>query len=124
MNDEPIDLTALDPMLDGERFESALGLIRRDAVAALAARATRTAHEGSGFGAGVTALWLPALLAAALVVAVSTTILLRSRDAGSPAPVGAPSPNVLGIPPRLAELMRAPDAVSLSALDDALGDGR
>src|SRR6185503_4795868 len=110
MTEEPIDFTPLDPTRDRDRFEATLGAIHREVLAA------RHRSETS-FGAHIAALAAQALIAVALVLAVAVPSIVRSRS--SAARVAA-TPNALGIPPRLAALMRRPDAVSIAALDEAL----
>ncbi|HXT14229.1 MAG TPA: hypothetical protein VN706_01280 [Gemmatimonadaceae bacterium] len=112
MTEEPIDFTPLDPTRDRDRFEATLGAIHREVLAA------RHRSETS-FGAHIAALAAPALIAVALVLAVAVPSIVRSRSSAAAARVAA-TPNALGIPPRLAALMRRPDAVSIAALDEAL----
>lgn len=120
MNEPPIDLSPLDPTRDASRFDLALADIHRDALAARHAVGRR-----SDFGASIAALWLPASVAAAVVFVISISTLVRLAKDPAPATRVASTPEVLGIPPRLAALMRTPPStVSLAALNDALGGGQ
>ena len=120
MNDESIDLSPLDPMRDGARFDAAVAVIARDAVLA---RARRVAERSSVFGD--IALWFrPALLAAGVVLAFAVPALARHRASEATQPASATE--VLGIPTRFTELLHSPRTPSLGELHAALltVDGR
>lgn len=124
MDDRPIDFSSLDPTRDATRFGAMTGAITRDAMAARARRAA----SPPGVLAELVAWSRPALLAAAIVLAVAIpTVAYSPRGAASPAPV-ASATDVMGIPRRLTDLLRSSQTPSLEQLHEALasadGGGR
>jgi|SRR5215831_2526542 len=124
MNDDskqgdPIDLSPLDPTRSS-RFDAIASGITRDAMAA---RARRGAAPPDLLAA--LAAWTrPALVAAAVVLAVAIPMLARShqRPQGWVAQMSsaASAMDVMGIPQPLVELMRSPETPSLTQINEAL----
>jgi hypothetical protein len=109
-----IDLSALDPTKDAARFSALSATIARDAMAARARRAA-TPDLLAELGR-----WsLPALIAAAIVLAVSLPPLVRTPATASARTI-ASATDVLGIPQPLVDLMRSPRTPSLWQIDAAL----
>ena len=110
MNDDPMDLEALDPTRDSD-FESRVAAVAANAMAARA-RASR------GLLADLARWTRPALAAAALILAATIPVLVRARPttAGAPQSRGASAAEILGIPPGLIALSRAdqPSVVQLA----------
>lgn len=116
MNDDPIDFTALDPTRNATRFNAVTGSIARDAMRARAVRAGAPLDVLSELSRWTT----PALLAAALVIAVAISTLARVR-LGSPRQTMAVSAtDIMGIPPQLMDLVHSPRTPSLTQIDQAL----
>ena len=120
MNDERIDFSSIDPTRD-RHFADIAGTIARDA---LAARATATAQR-SDFAASLLSWMRPALLAAAIVLAVAIPALGRiGATRVPPRPVSATE--IMGIPRALTDLLHSSTAPTITELHDALAsaDGR
>lgn len=116
MNDEPLNLDALDPTRDGS-FEQRVSAIAADAMLGRRERPT-SPHVSL---VGELSAWMhPALAAAALIGAVSLAALLRETRSSSP-PSGASAAQILGIPPSLIALTRSSDPVSVTQLAAAVG---
>jgi hypothetical protein len=97
--DEPtIDLTPLDPSRDRERWERRIAAIAALAAPELARRAVEAAGEGESPALVLLGWFRPALAAAAVLAALSVTLL----SAGDPAP-----------PAVTAEALRLPEPVAL-----------
>lgn len=120
MNDERLNLDALDPTRDAS-FEQRVAAIAADAMLA---RRTRVTSPRGGLVGELSAWMRPALAAAALIGAVSLAALLRearlSSAAASP-PGGASAAQILGIPQSLISLTRSNDPVSVTQLAAAVG---
>jgi len=124
MNDDskqgdPIDLSPLDPTRSS-RFDAIASGITRDAMAA---RARRGAAPPDLLAA--LAAWTrPALVAAAVVLAVAIPVLARSRQRprGWVAQMSgvASAMDVMGIPQPLVELMHSAETPSLTQINEAL----
>jgi hypothetical protein len=113
-NDDRLDLNALRPSADAARVETRFNAITRDAMAA---RARRAPHIGVARALATSAR--PALLAAAIVLAVAIpTLALTYRMAPTPAPL--PPTDALGIPRPLALILHSTHEPSLSELHDAV----
>jgi hypothetical protein len=101
MNDERLDLRALDPTRDPERFERTVGRIMDRAALPLAARRTRLSAVGQ-----VTRWWRP-MLAVAAALAIAAIGVLTQVSPASPA-AATPEPGVaeaIGIPTTVATWM-------------------
>jgi hypothetical protein len=116
MNDESVDLSALDPTRDSARFNATVRAIARAAMDARSARAIERADVFTDL-----ASWsLPALLAAGLVLSVSIPALMSARTPWSTNAQRASATEVLGIPRELTELLSSRRPVSLTDLHAAL----
>lgn len=119
---DPIDLSPLDPTRTA-RFDEIASAITRDATAARARRRS-TPPDLVAELAGWTR---PALVAAAVVLAVAIPMLARShqRPQGWVAQFSAvaSATDVMGIPQPLIELIRSPETPSLAQIHDALAPG-
>ena len=119
LHDNPIDWSPLDPARDAARFTAITGAIARDAMSARARR-RRAAPDLVAELAG----WArPALIAAAIVLAVAIPTLARIGRTGSPASSVASATDVMGIPHELMDLLRSPRTPSLMQIDAALASG-
>jgi hypothetical protein len=116
MHDDPIDLSPLDPASDAARFRAVTGAIARDAMSA---RARRRAAPPD-LVAELASWARPALLAAAIVLAVAIPTLARIGRPGAPTSTVASATDVLGIPRELMDLLRSPRTPSLMQIDAAL----
>ena len=104
MQDEPLDLSPLDPRADPVRWEGLVGAIVRAAGAELARRRS----DPRGVLDVVARWWRPTLAAAATVAAVATLGLALTADpAGEPAPAAG-----------LVEAFRLPEPVSAWLAED------
>jgi hypothetical protein len=116
MNDESVDLSALDPTRDSARFNAT---VRAIASAAMDARSGRAIKRPDVFTH--LASWsLPALLAAGLVLSVAIPALMSARTRSSTNAQRASATEVLGIPRELTELLSSRRPVSLADLHAAL----
>jgi hypothetical protein len=116
-HDDPIDFSALDPARDAARFRAITGAIAQDVMSARARRRA-TAPDLVAELAGWTR---PALLAAAIVLAVAIPTVARI---GRPSASGSASAtDVMGIPHELMDLLRSPRTPSLTQIDAALASG-
>jgi anti-sigma-K factor RskA len=97
MNDERLDLRALDPTRDPERFERAVGRIMDRAALPLAARRARLTAVGQ-----VTRWWRPMLAVAAALAIVALGVLTRVDPAAATEPGVA---EAIGIPTTVATWM-------------------
>jgi len=97
MNDERLDLSALDPTRDPERFERAVGRIMDRAALPLAARRARLTAMGQ-----VTRWWRPMLAAAAALAMAALGVLTRVDP---PAPTELAVAEAIGIPTTVATWM-------------------
>lgn len=86
MSDERFDLSPLDLAKDPERFESMVGRITWRARAELARRAGM--HRVTPVEV-VAAWYRPAIAAAALIAAISVTLLTMTNDSKTELPTGA-----------------------------------
>jgi hypothetical protein len=123
MDNDPLDLSALDPTRDAAHFRALTSAIARDAMQG---RARRLASPRDILGE--LAAWArPTLAAAAVVLVVAASVLVRSRSAVPARPV-ASATDVLGIPQPLMDLMhstRPPTIVQISqALASVDGAGQ
>jgi hypothetical protein len=116
MHGDPIDLSPLDPTRDAARFRAITDAITRDAMSA---RARLRASPPDLF-AELTGWARPALLAAAIVLAVAIPTLARSHPAGWSRTSVASATDVMGIPRELIDLLRSPRTPSLMQIDEAL----
>jgi hypothetical protein len=119
LHDDPIDFSPLDPARDAARFRAVTGAIAQDAMSARARRRAAPADL-------VVALsgWArPALLAAAIVLAVAIPTLVRVGRPASASPSAASATDVMGIPRQLMDLLRSPRTPSLMQIDAALASG-
>lgn len=117
MDDESMDFSALDPTRDA-RFPALSSAIARDAMAA---RAGRDAMRRNADTLGdVGALMRPALLAAAIVLAVALPALAWQRSANRTLARGATATEVMGIPREVTDLLRTPQTTTLADLHAAL----
>lgn len=116
MTDEPVDLSALDPTREGERYERLVSGIVADA---LAARRVRPVWEEPLL---VLLRWSRPLLATAagIALAASATILYRGAQ---PAPAGSLLES-LGIPPVLVAWTESGRPPQLDALLAGVADAR
>ncbi|HKV08093.1 MAG TPA: hypothetical protein VJ725_08155 [Thermoanaerobaculia bacterium] len=119
MDDRPIDLRALDPTLDRERWERRIASITALAAPELARRAAL-----AGSPAQVLLGWFrPALSAAAalaLCAVVVLALLARSAEARSTRP--AIAAEALRLPTPVAQLLGEERAPSLSEISLAMGE--
>lgn len=109
MNDDRMDLEALDPTRDAD-FDTRVAAVAAHAMAA------RTGAS-RGVLADLVRWTRPALIAAAVIVAVTIPVLVRARQAGERPPArGASSAEILGIPQGLIALGREaqPSVVQLA----------
>jgi len=106
MNDEPVDLSALDPTRDpsfGQRVSAIVGEARVGKAPAV------TDYLSS---------WTrPALAAAAVIAAMSAIPLLRRN----PVPAGGTMAEILGVPPGLVAIARSSQSPGVTDLAEALG---
>ena len=116
MNDQPIDFSPLDPTRDTARFDAVAGAISRNAMQA---RAYRAATRYDVF-AQLTSWSRPALIAAAVVLAVAAALLVRSRNGAPARTTVASATDVLGIPQPLMELLGSSRTPTLTQIDQAL----
>ncbi len=114
MNDEPINLSLLDPTRK-PRFNAMAGAIARDAMAARAARPS----SGADMLGSIAAWMRPALLAAGIVLAIAIPALARLRAPRVPVE-RVSAMEVLGIPRELTDLLRSSQTPTLAELHDAL----
>ncbi len=116
MNDDPIDLSPLDPASDPERLERLIGAIRVQVAPVLALVAARR-----GVMEQIAAWRTPMLVAAAVVVAVSAVLLAGVRRAGAAA-TGTPHlAEAVGVPAPVAEWLRRGELPTSAELLDAFG---
>lgn len=103
MNDERLDLRALDPTRDPERFDRAIGRIMDRAALPLAARrARRTAVDQ------VTRWWRPMLALAAAVTVAAIGVLTQVTPASSGTAAREPGvAEAIGIPTTLVTWLAA-----------------
>jgi hypothetical protein len=113
-DDGPIDLSALDPTRNTARFNAVAARISREAMNA---RARRLASPPSVL-VDLVAWARPALVAAAIVLAVAIPTLARGRATEHRTP--ATAADVMGIPPELMNLVQSPRTPSLFQIDAAL----
>jgi hypothetical protein len=102
MRDDRIDLRALDPTLDPERFQRLVAGIGRGAAAELAARRARATVIGQ-----ITAWRRPMLAAAATLLIVSGAVLWSTREDDSREGMGVVE--AVGVPTSLASWVRSGD---------------
>lgn len=116
MNNQPIDLSSLDPMRDAARFDAVANAIAHDAMAARAGRPAQAADLLSELAG-----WArPALAAAAIVLAVAVSTLAVTRVRSPAARSVASATDVLGIPRELMDLVHSQRTPSLMQIDQAL----
>ena len=116
-NDEPLNLEALRPGIDAARFDAIVGTIVQDAMAA---RSNRAPH---GIARELLAWARPALLAAAIVLAIALpAVALTSsyRRASVARATPLPATDALGIPRQLAVILHSSRDPSLAELHDAV----
>jgi len=115
LNDDRLDLDALRPSSDPARLEARISAITRDAMAARARRAPRI-----GVARALATSARPALLAAAIVLAVAIPTLALTYRMQAPTPAPLPATDALGIPRLLALILHSTRDPSLSELHDAV----
>ena len=119
LHGDPIDFSLLDPVRDAARFRAITGAIAHDAMKA---RARRRA-AAPDIVAELTAWARPALVAAAIVLAVAIPTLARIGRPAAASPSVASATDVMGIPRQLMDLLRSPRTPSLMQIDAALASG-
>lgn len=118
MNDERIDFSSIDPTQDRE-FADIAGAIARDAMAArVAAAAPR-----SDLVASLLSWMRPALVAAAIVLAIAIPALERIGRPTSVPPRPVSATEIMGIPRALTDLLHSSSAPTITELHDALAAG-
>ncbi|UCC74690.1 MAG: hypothetical protein JSV86_09110 [Gemmatimonadota bacterium] len=115
MTDERIDLSALDPTTDAERFEEVVGRINAAVAPAMAAR-----RAGATVFGQVAGLWRPLLAAAAIagVISAATLALVQSPAPENEAEIGLAE--VIGVPQQIAQWLRSDESPDPSELLIAL----
>jgi hypothetical protein len=120
MNDERLDLRALDPTRDPERFERSIGRIMARAALPLAARRTRLTAVGQ-----VTRWWRPMLALAAAVVIAALGVLTQVAPASSTTAGQEPGvAEAIGIPTTLARWMVAAGTPTAAQVYTAFEEGQ
>ncbi len=117
MDDRPIDLAALDPTLDGERWERRIAAISALARPELAHRAAAAASP-----ALVLVGWLrPALaMAATLALCAGAALMLQLGNAGAP----AVSAEALRLPSAVDQWLGEDQPPTMAELAAAVGGGQ
>lgn len=120
-HDEIVDLSALDPFADGDSIDARASRIARDAMDARRHVLASRRSEQPSIVSTLLGWSIPTMLAAGLVLAVALSTVARTRS--SRATVRQVSAaDVMGIPPRLTDLLRSTSTPSLADLGAALGE--
>lgn len=120
MTDERLDLRALDPTRDPERFERVIGRIMDRAALPLAARRTRLTAVGQ-----LTRWWRPMLaLAAAVAIAAIGVLTQVSPTVPSTGDVEPGVAQAIGIPTTLATWMASDGTPTAAQVYTAFEEGQ
>jgi hypothetical protein len=118
-SNNPIDLSALDPMSDRTSFDRRVALVAREAMDARDRLRTLARHESSGIIAALTSWARPTLLAAGVIFAIALSAVVRAAAVPSPN-VSVSAADAMGLPRRLTDILHSTAQPSLTDLDVAL----
>jgi len=118
MRDDAIDLSPLDPARDAAHFDAVTRSIVHDAMAARARRHIPNERAEAGIVRALVAWSVPALVAAAVILAVALPTVRGAWRSDAVRSVSAAE--AMGIPRGLSELLHSDTTPSLNELHEAL----
>ena len=120
MRDDAIDLSPLDPARDAARFDAVTRSVARDAMAARARRHMPNERAGAGVVRALVAWSVPALVAAAVILAVALPTVRGAWRGEAAVGRNVSAADAMGIPRGLSELLHSDTTPSLNELHEAL----
>ena len=120
MRDDAIDLSPLDPARDAARFDAITRSVARDAMAARTRRPMHDERAGAGIVHALVAWSVPALVAAAVVLAIAVPTVRGAWRGEAAVGRNVSAADAMGIPRALSELLHSDTTPSLNELHEAL----